>query len=72
MRLDFHHLGFGSAQLWRGAQCGVSSGCGWFRGWLGVVEGVVADHGVQGQDAAVGQGEDGLDRGGLPWLRLRW
>ena len=31
-----------------------------FRGWLGVVEGVVADHGVQGQDAAVGQGEDGL------------
>ena len=40
--------------------CGVSSGGGWFRGWLGVVEGVVADHGVQGQDAAVGQGEDGL------------
>lgn len=27
---------------------------------MGVVEGVVADHGVQGQDAAVGQGEDGL------------
>ncbi len=25
-----------------------------------VVEGVVADHGVQGQDAAVGQGENGL------------
>ena len=28
---------------------------GSFRGWLWVVEGVVADHGVQGQDAAVGQ-----------------
>ena len=40
--------------------CGVSSGGRWFRGWLGAVEGVVADHGVQGQDAAVGQGEDGL------------
>ena len=39
---------------------GVSSGGGWFCGWLGVVEGVVADHGVQGQDAAVGQGENGL------------
>ena len=25
-----------------------------------VVEAVVADHGVQGQDTAVGQGEDGL------------
>ena len=40
--------------------CGVSSGCGWFRGWLRVVEGSVADHGVQGEDAAVGQGEQGL------------
>ena len=30
------------------------------------VEGVVAGHGVQGQDAAVGQGEDGLAQGGLP------
>ena len=29
-------------------------------GWLGVVEGAVSDHGVQGEDAAVGQGEDGL------------
>ena len=27
---------------------------------MGVVEGVVADHGVQGQGATVGQGEDGL------------
>jgi hypothetical protein len=36
------------------------------------VEGVVADHGVQGQDAAVGQGEGGLAQGGLPWLRLLW
>ena len=52
--------------------CGVSSGGGQFRGWLGVVEGAVADHGVQGQDAAVGQGEDGLAQGGLPWSRLRW
>ena len=40
--------------------CGVSSVGRWFRGWLGAVEGVVADHGMQGQDAAVGQGEDGL------------
>ena len=39
-------------------------------GW-GVVEGVVAGHGVRGQDAAVGQGEDGLAQGGLPWSRLR-
>jgi len=27
---------------------------------LGVVEGAVSDHGVQGQDATVGQGEDDL------------
>ena len=38
----------------------MSIGDGWFRGWLGVVEGVVAGHGVQGQDAVVGQGGDGL------------
>ena len=50
---------------------GVSGGCGWFRSWLWVVEGVVADHGVQGQDAAVGQGEDDLAQGALPWSRLR-
>ena len=46
--------------------CGVSSGCGWFRGWLRVVEGSVADHGVQGEDAAVGQGEQGLAQGACP------
>jgi len=27
---------------------------------LWIVEGSIPDHGVQGQDAAVGQGEDGL------------
>ena len=48
------------ARIWGVPLCGVSSGCGEFRGWLGVVECAVADHGVQGQDAAVGQGEDGL------------
>ena len=40
--------------------CGVSSGGGWLCCWLWIVEGAVSDHGVQGQDAAVGQGEDGL------------
>ena len=39
---------------------------------LGVVEGSISDHGVQGQDAAVGQGENGLAQGGLPWSRLCW
>ena len=52
--------------------CGVSSGGGWCRGWLWVVEGVVAGHGVQGQDTVVGLGEDGLAQGVLSWLRLRW
>ena len=32
----------------------------------------VVDCGVQGQDAVVGLGEDGLAQGGLPWSRLRW
>ncbi len=50
----------------------MSSGGGWFRGWLWVVEGVVAGHGVQGQDTVVGLGEDGLAQGVLSWLRLRW
>ena len=37
------------------------------------VQGVsVVDCGVQGQDAAVGLGEDGLAQGVLSWLRLRW
>ena len=36
--------------------CGVLSGCG----SLWIVEGVVADRGVRGRDAVVGQGEDGL------------
>jgi len=49
--------------------CQVAVG-GFVAGWG--VEGVVAGHGVQGQDAVVGLGEDGLARGGLPWLRLRW
>ena len=41
--------------------------------WLVVgCRGCLSDHGVQGQDAAVGQGEDGLAQGGLPWSRLRW
>ena len=48
--------------------CGVSGGGGWFCGWLRVVEGVVADQGVQGRDAAVGQGEDGLAQGVCPGL----
>lgn len=30
------------------------------------VEGVVAGHGVQGQDAVVGLGGDGLAQSGLP------
>lgn len=45
---------------WGVSLCGVSGGGGWLCCWLGVVEGCVWDHGVQGQDAAVGQGEDGL------------
>ena len=38
--------------------CNVSSGYGQFRGWLWVIEGSISDHGVQGQDTAVGQGEN--------------
>lgn len=38
--------------------------------WL-VGEGAVSDHGVQGQDAAVCQGEHALAQGALPWC-LRW
>lgn len=38
--------------------CDVSSGYGQFRGWLWVIEGSISDHGVQGQDTAVGQGEN--------------
>lgn len=30
--------------------------------------GAVAGRGVQGRDAAVGQGEDGLAQGALPWV----
>ena len=55
-----------------GSLCGVSSGGGWFHGWLWVVEGVFADHGVRGQDAVVGQGEGGVAQGGLPWSRFPW
>ena len=42
--------------------CCVSSGCGELVGWLGVVEGAVFEHCVEGGDASVGQGEDGLAR----------
>lgn len=41
-------------------------------GLLAVVEGVVVDRGVQGQDAVVGLGEDGLAQSVLSWLRLCW
>ena len=40
--------------------CGTSSGGGWLRGWAWVVDGGVADHGLQGEDAAAGQGEECL------------
>ena len=44
---------------------------GFVAGWG--LQGVsVVDCGVQGQDAAVGLGEDGLAQGVLSWLRLRW
>ncbi|GAV93436.1 hypothetical protein ADENT20671_0179 [Actinomyces denticolens] len=51
--------------------CGVSSGGGQFGCWLWVMEGGVAGHGVQGEDAAVGQGDDGLAQGALPWVIFR-
>lgn len=45
--------------------CGLLCGCGWLRSWLWVVEAVIKDRGVRGQDVAVGQSENGLAQGVL-------
>lgn len=58
MRSD-HWDGRGRWVSW-GPLCGVSSGRDKLVGWLGVVEGVVSEHRVEGEDASVGEGEDGL------------